>query len=449
MTIISECLTTGPKHHFFGFHDVPCSDAIAQNILVLETDIIDRPPIAGAHVDLGVVPVAGGPFRKLARTTAFNFPQGARQQWVRDSQTFTYNCLVSDHWGATLMDLSGDVLNLYESAIYAASPIADEAICLNFARLHRLGGYGYVGLEDKHASDDASRTDGLVRLDLKSGKSELLVSLADIASLGGSEDGHLGRHYVTHVVYSPNGEKLAFLHRYWLPDGGLNTRLMTVSHDGSRLNVHAEGYLSHFDWLDNGEIMIWGRPKSTVDSMRSATGLKASLLTPLLTVARKLKRTIIPKGMKLGGSGGGQSYLRISLDSGHVGSVGPGKLKMDGHPMVNRNNRDYLVTDTYPDASGARDLMIYRISTDSRSDIGRYQMLKQLPDTSSLDSARMGFDPYVLKRFDPAEFAFTRSGLHCDLHPRWLGDFERVAFDSIHEGTRQVYIVDVTSLISQ
>ena len=440
----TKSLTSGPRHHFFGFHDVPCSDASGQNILVLETDVIDRPPIAGAQVDVGIVSADGGSFRKLASTTAFNFPQGSRQQWVGASQTFTYICRVDEGWGATLMDLSGEVLSRFDSAIYAVAPSGRQAVCLNFSRLHRLGGYGYVGFEDKYASDSASGSDGISILDLASGKSELLVGLADIAKFGASAPDSLGRHYVTHVVYSPDGSKLAFLHRYWLPDGGLNTRLMTISIDGSGISMHAEGYLSHFDWLSNEEIMIWGRPQSAVDSMRSATGLKASVVIPMLTVARKLKRALWPKGVHLGG---GQSYLRISLKNGHVGSVGPNQLKMDGHPMVNGSNRDYLVTDTYPNTDGIRDLMIYRLSTHERFDLGRYKMLDQQPDMSALEAARFGFDPYVLKRFEPAEFAFTRSGLHCDLHPRWLGDYRKVVFDSIHEGHRQVYITDVSTLL--
>jgi hypothetical protein len=58
-----------------------------------------------------------------------------------------------------------------------------------------------------------------------------------------------------------------------------------------------------------------------------------------------------------------------------------------------------------------------------------------------------GVDKTVLKAFSPQQMAFTRSGLHCDLHPRWKGDGTMVAFDSIHEGSRQIYGFDVSDII--
>lgn len=44
-------------------------------------------------------------------------------------------------------------------------------------------------------------------------------------------------------------------------------------------------------------------------------------------------------------------------------------------------------------------------------------------------------------------YIYTQSGLHCDLHPRWFADGNRGAFDSIHEGDRQIYMVDVSHVI--
>ena len=58
-----------------------------------------------------------------------------------------------------------------------------------------------------------------------------------------------------------------------------------------------------------------------------------------------------------------------------------------------------------------------------------------------------GVDPKILNSISPEELSFTRSGLHCDLHPRWTADGKRAVFDSIHEGTRQIYAVNVAALI--
>lgn len=53
-----------------------------------------------------------------------------------------------------------------------------------------------------------------------------------------------------------------------------------------------------------------------------------------------------------------------------------------------------------------------------------------------------------MKLFTRELYAFTRSGLHCDLHPRWRGDGTQVAFDSIHEGTPQPYVHGVKAWVA-
>ena len=37
----------------------------------------------------------------------------------------------------------------------------------------------------------------------------------------------------------------------------------------------------------------------------------------------------------------------------------------------------------------------------------------------------------------------------CDLHPRWSRDGKRLCFDSIHEGSRQVYALDVSRIVGR
>ena len=36
--------------------------------------------------------------------------------------------------------------------------------------------------------------------------------------------------------------------------------------------------------------------------------------------------------------------------------------------------------------------------------------------------------------------------IRCDLHPRWSPDGQAVTFDSVHGGTRQIYVVDVSEI---
>ena len=68
-------------------------------------------------------------------------------------------------------------------------------------------------------------------------------------------------------------------------------------------------------------------------------------------------------------------------------------------------------------------------------------MSAEAVDMSLSDRFFLGMETSVLgKVISFADLSFARSGLHCDLHPRWNHWGTKVAFDSIHEGTRQLYI---------
>ena len=74
-------------------------------------------------------------------------------------------------------------------------------------------------------------------------------------------------------------------------------------------------------------------------------------------------------------------------------------------------------------------------------------MIDDMPDMSLASEFFSGVDDKILAGISQQSLAFTRSGLHCDLHPRWNNKGTRIVFDSIHEGSRQVYSVDVSSII--
>ena len=52
-------------------------------------------------------------------------------------------------------------------------------------------------------------------------------------------------------------------------------------------------------------------------------------------------------------------------------------------------------------------------------------------------------EPEVMRAFSRKHFAYSRSGIHCDLHPRWRTDGQAVCFDSNHEGRRKVHTLEI------
>ena len=99
--------------------------------------------------------------------------------------------------------------------------------------------------------------------------------------------------------------------------------------------------------------------------------------------------------------------------------VGDDVFTCDGHCSYSPDLR-FILTDTYPDAEEKRTLIIYDTATGSRADIGRF--------------------------LSPKKYS---GEIRCDLHPRWSRDGQQVCFDSIHEGPRQMYVIDVSEVLEQ
>ena len=103
-----EQLTNGPKHHLFGFHDLLTTNGAGDKYLSLEVDTMNRPPLPGELFGVGYV--KDGLYVRIGETTALNYPQGARQQWVGETELFTVNNRVDDVWGTDLYDASTNKL---------------------------------------------------------------------------------------------------------------------------------------------------------------------------------------------------------------------------------------------------------------------------------------------------------------------------------------------------
>ena len=92
----------------------------------------------------------------------------------------------------------------------------------------------------------------------------------------------------------------------------------------------------------------------------------------------------------------------------------------NGHCSFGPVNHDWMPSDTYPNAESIQTLFLLQVSTGLRIDIGAFY-------------------------HDPEQSGRVR----CDRHPRWSRDGRQICIDSIHEGSRQMYVVDVSPIISQ
>ena len=437
-------LTNGPKHHLFGFHDLIISNQEDSKYLCLEVDTMNRPPLPGELFGVGYV--ENGQFVKVGETTALNYPQGARQQWVADTNLFTVNNRVGDVWGTNLYDAdTNKLLDSFPATTHMLSKDGRYAYGLDYARLYRLGGYGYTGLLDVNENDATPSNAGITMMDMKTKEIKLLVSVRQVAECScNGKVSTIGHHYLTHLCVNPDSSRIAFLHRYPLADGGETTRLMTIGVDGSDLRCLAQGFLSHFHWKDNTHIYIFGRANSSLESFRSNPILANPLIASSMRIAKKTIKLFIGKDKSIIASS--NSFLMIE-DKYNAETIPFAKdiIPVDGHPMTNPVYSNWCVNDSYPNGEGIRDLMLYNFEKDERINLGQFKMLDEKPDLSLVAQYFKGIEPSRLQQ--PEKIAFYRSGLHCDLHPRWNSKGNKAVFDSIHEGTRQVYSIDVSQII--
>jgi hypothetical protein len=98
--------------------------------------------------------------------------------------------------------------------------------------------------------------------------------------------------------------------------------------------------------------------------------------------------------------------------------VGRGVLTVDGHCSYSPDRR-WILTDSYPDAQNERSLLLFRPEDGTLVTIGRF--------------------------YSPPGLA---EDIRCDLHPRWNRDGTQVCVDSAHEGERQMYVIDVSDLVT-
>nr|QNO45268.1 hypothetical protein GHMBFEBI_00002 [Methanosarcinales archaeon ANME-2c ERB4]QNO46810.1 hypothetical protein FAOAFBCF_00008 [Methanosarcinales archaeon ANME-2c ERB4] len=373
-------ITDGPSHHFFGYYDKCPWNRSSRYLLSHRVEFMDRPPEQDDEVCIGYSELENGnTWYPLARTKAWNWQQGAMLRWNPAS---TKNVLFNDRDSQGFVGISLDIVTgekrVYPKPIYTMTQDGTVALSLNFARLHiNRPGYGYVGIQDRWADDPHPSEDGIYRMDMQSGDYSLILSLHDLANYQPDEMMTTAKHWVNHLQINPDGTRFLFLHRWSSQDVLFHSRLFSMALDGSELKLVLDyGMVSHYDWFDNENLLVWGRHP-----------------------------------MK------GDRYYLINVPSGAVKVMGDDVLTCDGHCSFSPNKK-WILTDTYPDQYGMRTLILYRMSDGKRIDVDRFYSPKEI-----------------------------WGEIRCDLHPRWNPDGTQVCIDSVHEGQRQVYVVDVSSLI--
>jgi hypothetical protein len=201
--------------------------------------------------------------------------------------------------------------------VSAVSPDGKKAVSINFSRLRiTRSDYGYGGEgQDKKAESRFPEDDGLFLIDLETGEADLIVSIADVKALV-PEIPEDGLEYFNHTLFSRGGSKLFWLARA-VPNR--NTTSLIVNTDGTGLQrcFPDDWGGSHFDWLNDEELMI-------------TSAFEGKQYSHVLFTT------------------GEQDYRRL----------GNGLLDFDGHGTFSPDGK-WMVTDTYARENAFREQKIY------------------------------------------------------------------------------------------
>lgn len=416
--------TQSPGNHFFGYYDVCPVDASGRYLLSHRVTEFRRMPQADDVVELGCWDLEDGSYRKLAETSAFNWQQGSKLQWLGPNVEgdIIFNDRQDGKFVSRILSLDGSE-RVLPFPVYTVHPDGHAAVCVNFERtFFPRPGYSYQGVINKKWDLPLHPEDGLFRLDLQTGDLRRIVSTRHLVEHKPISVMAGATHYLEHAMFNPfGGGRLVFLHRFSLADGGIYSRAYTCDEHGGDMHLLLDsGRFSHCGWRSPGELTAFASPASPLNELRKYRSAVKFFLRPVLPLYRRL----VPTNSKLRRAAGGMNYMQLQDRSEPADwQVLDEQLDWwsDGHCTWHPSNPRWMLTDSYEDAESKRHLWIYDTKKQRLIEIGRF--------------------------FSPPDTCST--GWRCDLHPRFDRSGTRVIIDSMHENDeRQIYVIDVASVVA-
>ena len=330
-------ITKGPKFHWFGYYDKLQFDPSGRYVLGMETAFEHRSPKPEDEIRLGLIDTLDGDrWRELGVTRAWNWQQGCMLQWIPGSSSqVIWNDRRGNEFVSIVHNVKSGEERVLRAPIYALSPDGKSAVFPDFRRLNDCRpGYGYAGPQDPDYQALAPEQAGIWHLDLQSGATKLLIPLSAAARIpyppGYSRN---AKHWFNHLLYSTDGSRFIFLHRWRGPeDKTFSTRMFTADAGGKNLYIlDPYGRTSHFIWRDPEHVLAWAWHPSL----------------------------------------GKERFYLYTDQTEQVAPVGPEVMTVNGHCTYLAGGR-YILNDTYPDEKRNQNVYLYEIATGVRVPLGSF-----------------------------------------------------------------------------
>jgi hypothetical protein len=378
-----ETVTPGPKNYFFGYYDRCPWDATGRYLLALETSFVDRPPTAADKAVIGLIDTQDG------------------YRFERLDETYAWNWQMGCNmlWLPSAPDRE-IIYNIREDGLFK-SVVRDV-----FSGKTRT-----LPCPIAHVSPD--------------GRWAVSINFSRIArerpgyGYQGVED-----RWANEFTPAEDGVRLMDLqtgeHSLVLSLAQCAAFKPMPTMDG----VHHRIYDLRFSpdsrrvaFIHRWRVIIGGWHHTRWMSMnRDGSGL--FVLNDQSTVSHNCwrdDRTLLSWAHREGR--GNHYYLNKDGVDEEPEILGETVFDQDGHCTYSPDGK-WMLTDTYPDAQRFRHLMLYRVADGMRFNIGKFLSRKEIDGE-----------------------------IRSDLHPRFNHDGTKVCIDSVHEGPRRMYVVDVRKVV--
>lgn len=272
--------------------------------------------------------IINGEEKVIAQTPAFNWQMGARAIWI-DEDTISYNDFDGEKYVCRWFSLSKNhIVKAFNKPLQDYKG-GDFFLGVNYQRLRSYAKeYAYYCLPEMTKSEyDDYEHDGIWKVDVNTGEINLLLSIAEILKYEHIDRFDKGKHFLNHIMMSPDGSSFIFIHRYYV-NGVRYDRLMF--YDFKQLKVLMnERIQSHYCWLDDTNIFGYGE----YEGKRSFNAIN-------------VKTGVVTKHEKL-----------------------TAKHPRDGHPTV---YEDWIVIDDYPNLSRMQPMIAYNYKTKEIKWLGEF-----------------------------------------------------------------------------
>lgn len=419
------CVSKGDAPAMHRFYDSAPMSPSGRYLAYTEFPYEDRLPSPGDEAFAVVVDLQTGEEVYRSATAAWDSQLGCQIQWGAEDTVLLFNRMNSDTWQpyGVSVDIFTKSERALEGTIYAVSPDGDLALSPDLRQIFLVQpGYGVIVPQEQLTEPtEISATDGLFVTDLTTGTARLMLSFEQICdALPDTFSAYRekeGGFYGFHPKWSPDGQKIMFLIRWRSPDmrkGQSKNWIITMNRSGGDLKVAltAERWVGghHPNWCPDSETIVMNL------AFRNPKAPLPKLMRFSERVLRKLKITWHSNAYYL-------RFATFRYDGSDLQVVAPSHLG-SGHPTWH-GDLESILTDAYPneqvtEMDGTVPLRLVEIPTDTSRTLVRIRTKPR--------------------------FTGAHSEWRVDPHPAWSRDMEYVIFNASPNGTRQVFLMDMSSL---